>query len=135
MTTTPHTAKFIISGLLYENPIRILNWVCVWINTKCVVINLQLEIIHFHSFTQTKADWYDIKYPLFHLIISSFVEPVNINCYWFFFLANGLFYCVHSVTVGNAQYVITINPEIVNYIRTFKFTCFVRISRLGILKY
>nr|XP_022322790.1 uncharacterized protein LOC111124223 [Crassostrea virginica] len=38
--------------------------------------------------------------------------------------ANGLFYCVHSVTVGNAQYVITINPEIVNYIRTFKFTCF-----------
>ncbi|XP_078325739.1 uncharacterized protein LOC111124223 [Crassostrea virginica] len=43
----------------------------------------------------------------------------------FGFSTNGLFYCVHSVTVGNAQYVITINPEIVNYIRTFKFTCFV----------
>lgn len=45
-------------------------------------------------------------------------------------LANGLFYCVHSETVGDVQYVVTINPEAVDYVTTFKFTCFVCIYYL-----
>ncbi|XP_062594669.1 uncharacterized protein LOC134256083 [Saccostrea cucullata] len=41
------------------------------------------------------------------------------------FSAGGVYYCLHSETVGPVQYALTITPESVDYQKTFKFTCFV----------